>query len=306
MAGVIDAKDENARRGLPLAERIDPAARGTLKVRERAGLQIIEARLPGPFRAMFTTRLGGVSSGPFSALNLDIRSEDDPLCVQQNRAAVAAALADDSIESNSPRQEGSVVDVRARKAEPRFRLVSPAQVHGTRVVGAAEYVAAQEPASAQTQPCDGLTLHPVLDEGLAPLLLFADCVPIILVGEVDMAVVHAGWRGMVGGIVQQAGYSMTGAPGLAIIGPSLGPCCFTVGSEVAEEFRHRFGPAVVKQDHVDLWAAAARALAEIGVSPARIVNPRLCTACNRDLFYSYRAEGPRTGRHGCAAWTVGA
>jgi copper oxidase (laccase) domain-containing protein len=144
----------------------------------------------------------------------------------------------------------------------------------------------------------------VLDRGLAALLLFADCVPIVLVGDVDMAVVHGGWRGILSGVIEQAGCAMTGPPALAVIGPSLGPCCFTVGDEVAEDFSRRFGSGVVNENRVDLWASASAALRELGLAPSRIVNPRLCTACNRDLFYSYRAEGPETGRHGCAAWTV--
>jgi polyphenol oxidase len=54
---------------------------------------------------------------------------------------------------------------------------------------------------------------------------------------------------------------------------------------------------------VDLWAAVERAAGELGISPDRVINPRLCTACHTDLFYSYRKEGPVTGRHGCIAWT---
>jgi hypothetical protein len=55
---------------------------------------------------------------------------------------------------------------------------------------------------------------------------------------------------------------------------------------------------------VDLWAAAARAVAEMGVGDDQIVNPRLCTACNTDFFYSYRREGPVTGRQGCVGWAA--
>ena len=55
---------------------------------------------------------------------------------------------------------------------------------------------------------------------------------------------------------------------------------------------------------VDLWEAATRALGEVGVPRGGVLNPRLCTVCNNDLFYSYRAEGPVTGRHGCVAWAA--
>ena len=239
---------------------------------------MLEPRLPRPFRAFFTTRLGGGSTASFASLNLDPRSADDPAAVAGNRDRLA-------------RDTGR-------------RLVSPRQVHGLRVVGAAEYVAGPE-----GTPCDGLTLNPMLDGELAAVLLFADCVPLVLCGEVDMAVAHGGWRGILGGIVERAGMAMTGPPGAAVIGPSIGPCCFTVGPEVAEAFAERFGHDVVLAPgpsggplRVDLWEAATRALVEVGVPRDGVANPRLCTVCNSDIFYSYRLEGPITGRHGCVAW----
>jgi len=110
-------------------------------------------------------------------------------------------------------------------------------------------------------------------------------------------------------VVQQAGAAMTGPPGAAVIGPSIGPCCFTVGQDVADLFAERFGPGVALEPkepgaspRVDLWEAATRALEEMRVPRAGVLNPRLCTVCNHDLFYSYRLEGPVTGRHGCVAW----
>jgi copper oxidase (laccase) domain-containing protein len=249
-------------------------------VRELGGIPALEAILPGPFRVLFTTRVGGESTGVFSSLNLDPRSEDDPGNVAGNRAKLASALG--------------------------RRLVSPVQAHGLRVVGTAEY--AEGPTDS---PCDGLTLHPEIDKGLAALLLFADCVPVVLCGEVDMAVAHGGWRGILGGIVQQAARAMMGPPGTAVIGPSIGPCCFSVGEEVALLFAARFGPGVVIEPpegggppRVDLWAATTKALTELGIRREQIVNPRLCSACALDLFYSYRKEGPITGRQGCVAWTA--
>ena len=252
-------------------------------VREIDGIPLLEARLPGPFRTVFTTRLGGESSGFFTSLNLDPRSDDDPAVVAGNRARVGAVL---------DRQ-----------------VVSPAQAHVLRVVGAAEYL--EEPSGS---PCDGLTIHPEIDRGLAALLLFADCVPVVLCGEVDMAVIHGGWRGLLGGIVQQGGRAMMGPPATAVIGPSIGPCCFTVEEHVASAFAARFGPEVVigptdrvggdgASLRVDLWAAVTRALTELSIRRDQVVNPRLCTVCNPDLFYSYRKD-PVTGRQGCAGWVA--
>ncbi len=273
MTGTEDGRGLN----LPLAERIDPGARSRLAVREIDGLPVIEAALPGPFRALFTTRLGGESSGPFASLNLSPFSEDDPVLVGRNRARLESVV--------------------------KRHLVSPRQEHGLRVAGAAEYI--QQPPDT---PCDGLTIHGEIDKGLAALLLFADCVPVVLCGEMDLAVAHGGWRGILGGIVQQAGRALMGAPGTAIIGPSIGPCCFTVEEEVADAFAARFGGEVVTAHdgvkHVDLWAATAIALREVSIHPSQIVNPRLCTVCNNDLFFSYRLEGPVTGRQGCVAWAA--
>ena len=192
-----------------------------------------------------------------------------------------------------------------------YHLVSPEQVHGLRVVGVSEYAsdsAQMTDPGRLGAPCDGLTLHPELDRGLAPLLLFADCLPIVLVGEVDVAVVHGGWRGILGGIVHEGARAMTGPPGSAVIGPSIGPCCFTVDEEVAQAFSRRFGAEVVKRSEMGRGWICGRptevALAESGVGPHQVVNPRLCTVCNRDLFFSYRGDGPVTGRQGCVAWTV--
>jgi copper oxidase (laccase) domain-containing protein len=180
------------------------------------------------------------------------------------------------------------------------------------VVGASEYVQAADGKDAEPEPCDGLTLHPLIDRELAAVLLFADCVPLVLCGDVDMAVAHGGWRGLLGGIVPQAATAMIGPPGSAVVGPSIGPCCFTVGREVADAFIARFGPGVVvepddpkepdRPPRVDLWEAATLALIEIGVPRDKVLNPRLCTVCNNDFFYSYRVEGPVTGRHGCVGW----
>ncbi len=265
-----------------LAERIAPEARPRFVVRTIGDTPALEPRLPRPFRVLFTTRLGGASKGSYSSFNLDPRSADSPAAVARNRERLA-------------RETGR-------------RLVSPMQVHGLRVVGASEYADEPEPT-----PCDGLTLNSSLDHELAAVLLFADCVPLVLCGEVDLAVAHGGWRGILGGIVQQAGAAMTSPPGSAVIGPSIGPCCFTVGDEVADAFSQRFGPGVLVaprapggSPRIDLWEAATTALGEVGVPRGGVVNPRLCTVCNRDLFYSYRLEGPVTGRHACVAWASAA
>jgi YfiH family protein len=260
-----------------IERRIDSAASRHFVAGVLAATPVLEVQLPHPFHACFTTRLGGSSEGPFFSMNLNPRSEDKPEVVAHNRDLLGSAIG--------------------------RRLVSPLQTHGLRVAGAADYI--QRPPDTA---CDGLSLHADIDRGLAALLLFADCVPVVFCGEVDMAVVHAGWRGVLGGVVQQGGRAMIGAPATAIIGPSIGPCCFGVDPEVADAFAARFGRQVVlgAQDapRVDLWEAVTVAATELGVPRGQVVNPRICTVCNTDLFYSYRKEGPVTGRHGCLAWVA--
>ncbi len=281
-----------------LKERIDREARTRLIALEIDRVPLIQAELPGVFRAIFTTRHGGRSGGAYASLNLDPRSPDDPLAVEANRAHVAGVL---NIISPPVEAGDSPGDSQGR---PGFKLVSPRQEHGLRVMGAAEYVR-----HSAGEVCDGLTIHPLLDRTLGATLLFADCVPVVLAGEVDAALVHGGWRGILGGIIQQAARAMTGPPATAVIGPSIGPCCFTVGEEVAQAFAARYGVHVVRrlpgrEPRVDLWAAAQCALGEVDVPLERVTNPRLCTCCNTDLFYSYRREGPVTGRHCGVLWAV--
>lgn len=267
-----------------LAELMPPPAAAILRPVLAAGVPMLVGGLPGDVSLAFTTRMGGVSGDAFASLNLGLHTADHPRSVAENRGRLSAALAELS-------------------ASP-VELVSPRQVHGTRVAGTAEYRAeAGDRPFAERSGCDGLTLRPALDGGLAALLLFADCVPVVLASEVDVAVVHAGWRGLLAGVIQQAARSMIAPPGSAVIGPSIGPCCYQVSAEVAEGFTARYGGGLVGAGgRLDLWEASVRALAEVEVPPARVVNPRLCTADLPAYFYSYRRDGPRTGRQGVVAW----
>lgn len=257
-----------------------------------AGVPLVAVRLHDPFRAAFTTRWDGddmCSAAPFD-LSLSPPSLAGPETDRPARRPVG------------PGRERLRACLAGAGGAPPPTLVSPFQVHGVRVSGVTEYAG-----GSQAEPCDGLTFQPPLDRGLAALLLFADCVPVLLVGEVDAALVHGGWRGLLAGIVQQGGATMTAPPGLAVVGPSIGPCCYRVGEEVAREFSARYGDAVVRPGpRLDLWEVAAIAAGEVGVPRAQVVNPRLCTCCNSDLFFSYRADGPATGRHGACLWSVAA
>lgn len=264
-----------------LEQRIDPAARDRFVVADSSSVPLLIAKTPDRFVVAFTTSLpvdvAGAARAPF-----DLRVDrGTPLHTRgdANRSRLRAALA--ALTNTSPPT-----------------LVSPTQVHGVRVVGAAEYASGQ-----QDPACDGLTVQPHLDRGLAALLLFADCVPVVLLGEVDGAVVHGGWKGLLGGVVQQGAAAMTAPPGLAVIGPSIGPCCYEVSGDLAHEFEARYGEGVVHPGRrLDLWEVATRAAGEVGVPRERVVNPRLCTMCNRDFFFSHRADPAGAGRHGALLW----
>jgi hypothetical protein len=230
--------------------------------REKDGVRWLEARLGGA-RAAFSTRLGGVSEPPFDSLNLGILTEDDPGAVAENRRRLARAL------GREPEQ-----------------IVFALQVHGTRLI---EHPAVDPPTEA-----DG---HLVREPGLAPLVFVADCLPVALYGPGGLALVHAGWRGLAGGIVGAAAEAV-GATGAAI-GPGIGPCCYEVGEEVLDAFAGLDG-GVAAGRMLDLPEAARRLLAAAGVE--RVEDAGLCTSCEPELFFSHRRDRGRTGRQAGIAW----
>jgi YfiH family protein len=140
-----------------------------------------------------------------------------------------------------------------------------------------------------------------------PLAVFtADCVALIVADPAAPAlgVAHAGWRGTVRGVAGQLVRALIERAGArperlrAAIGPSIGPCCYEVDAPVVEPLRAAFPeawarwvrPGAPGRWWLDLWAANAAQLRAAGVGGA-IENPRLCTGCRRDLFFSYRREG---------------
>jgi hypothetical protein len=141
-----------------------------------------------------------------------------------------------------------------------------------------------------------------------PLAIFtADCLAVVLADPECrvLAVAHAGWRGTVTGLLGHlvallvSRFGVRPAHLLAAIGPSIGPCCYEVDEPVTGPLRAAFPREWARwaRPHgpgrwwLDLWQANADQLAAAGVRPEAIVNPRLCTSCRRDLFFSYRREG---------------
>ena len=136
--------------------------------------------------------------------------------------------------------------------------------------------------------------------GLAPLVLTADCLPIALIADGAVATVHAGWRGLAGGVVEEGVRAVRELAGdaevRAAIGPGAGGCCYEVGAEVHAAFGR---PAV--RAKIDLKAIAVEHLTAAGVTQVHDVG--LCTICSDpELFFSHRRDGGLTGRQAGIAW----
>ncbi len=143
------------------------------------------------------------------------------------------------------------------------------------------------------------------DAGLALTLSTADCVPVLLVGPTHLAAAHAGWRGLANGVLAATVGRLPDPPETlsAWIGPSIGPCCYEVSPEVADEVARGAGESQVAiarrgpsgKPHLDLFAAAERQLRSLGIR--RISMLRNCTRCDEENLHSYRREGKGGGRN---------
>jgi YfiH family protein len=129
------------------------------------------------------------------------------------------------------------------------------------------------------------------------VLLAADCMP-IGIARADggrLAVLHAGWQGLLAGICE-AGARAVGGPAAAVIGPAAGACCYEVRDDVADPLRAAFGADVVRGGRADLWLCARRALEAAGVRRVDTVGE--CTICHPRRFFSHRRDRGHTGRQG--------
>jgi YfiH family protein len=210
--------------------------------------------LPGA-TALFTTRRGGVSEGPYESLNVGLLTDDDPALVAANRERVRA-------------QAGAA------------RLAQGRQVHGTRIAVDGEG-GAEADGQVTTQP------------GVAAIVLVADCLPVALAGPDAAGVVHAGWRGLAGGVLEAGVAAVGRGPVTAAIGPGIGPCCYEVGDDVRAVFAST-------QRTLDLKAVARARLQAAGVQEVRDCG--LCTACDARRFFSHRRDRGVTGRQAGLAW----
>lgn len=234
-------------------------------------------------RVAFTERAGGFSVTPFDSLNLGEYVDDDAAVVQGNRTKLLAAL-----------------------GFPDAQLVSPRQVHGTDAV---IWRYANEIDSVRQAAQQGADALVVQDVQCAALLVFADCMPVILVAPNGaFAVAHAGWRGAYGHIpvrtlLTLCEYSCC-QPGECnvYIGPYIHAECFEVSHDLMQRFSIAFGEDCAPDArHVDLGRAVRSDLEHAGVHAERIADVGICTSCNTNEFFSYRAQQGICGRHGALA-----
>jgi YfiH family protein len=233
---------------------------------------MIEVALPGG-RVAFSTRVGGVSEGPYESLNLGILTDDDQARVEQNRALAARELG----------------------LQPE-RIAMGWQVHGAdiREWDAPPDGGGYASPGAALERVDGHATG-LSDVGL--LVLVADCLPVALVAPGRVAMLHCGWRPLAAGIVEKALASFDEPPAAAI-GPGIGRCCYEVGEEVLAEFADLDGVADGRM--LDLRMVVRRKLEAGGVKAIEDVD--LCTSCRPDLFFSHRRDKGVTGRQGGFAW----
>lgn len=208
----------------------------------------------------FTARLGGVSRAPYDTLNLAVRVGDERADVMENRRRAAGAAGFDS-----------------------DRLALALQVHAADVLDVAP---GETGVLGEADGLFGAAPGPVL------AILAADCAPVALWGSRGVAIVHAGWRGLVAGVVAK-GVERVGEVHAAWVGPSIHACCYEVGPEVVDAFEAAELP-VHDDRHVDPGRAAGAALRDAGVAAVAVSD--VCTCCDR-RFFSYRRDGV-TGRHG--------
>lgn len=240
--------------------------------------------------AVVSTRFGGVSHAGFASLNLALHVQDDANAVLENRRRFAHSLGVNLSD-----------------------FVTMRQIHGARVLhvnekerglGALVY-------DEHVPEADAM----ITDVPQLPLMIFvADCVPILFYDPQHHAIglAHAGWKGTAKCIAQKTVQAMQKAFGTrpealcAALGPSIGPCCFTVHEDVATVFRKNF-PACSQAVHVvpvdkslqvNLWAVNRWQLEECGLLSRNIENAEVCTVCNHEVFFSYRASQGKAGRMG--------
>jgi len=235
-----------------------------------------------------SSRLGGSSRFPFTSLNLGLHTGDEDKQVIANRQLFCKGV-------------GIVAE----------DIVTGEQTHTDRVlVVTKEHIGKGAKIYSEAIKATDALITNVPDIPL--MLFFADCVPVLIVDPVHKAIgiAHAGWKGTMAKIAQKTILAMQTHFGtnpqqcLVGIGPSIGPCCYEVDDVVINRLKGQFEnwEELVRPNgekwHLDLWQTNRLQLEQIDVQNKNIVVSKVCTACNKELFFSYRAENGCTGRIG--------
>src|SRR5215211_1467222 len=250
------AANQGVSRDRPLLERVDP---GVTRAAESGAVYIAPDPEPEGAKVWFFTRLGGISEEPYDSLNVSKKVGDDPASVEENLSVIREAMG--GRPSAWVRQVAGDGVVR---------------VSGAGFAGEADALLTSE-------------------ENLCLSVAVADCVPVALVGERGVGMVHSGGRGTLSGVAGKAVRELGEAAVRAYLGPCIRRCCYEVSEELAEEFARKFGREVVSGRHLSLPAAIRADLEKSGVG--EIHDLGLCAGCRPDLFYSHRKQGPLTGRN---------
>lgn len=238
-------------------------------------------------RFLFTTRLGGVSVGPFAGLNLSLRVGDDPAAVAENRRRLAAVL----------------------PAPPKWLR----QVHGGRIICADEAAGATGTAGVggAMEIEEGWVGDGVLSfsPGVVCGVLTADCLPVLLRAKGDgVCAAHAGWRGLAAGVLENAYAALRARSDAAIaarIGPGISAARYPVGEEVRAALRRGrgddafFSPTGGGKFLADLKGWARRRLLELGAD--EVTTDPACACSDSARYFSARRDGT-TGRMAGLVW----
>ena len=235
----------------------------------------------------FSTRLGGVSEGCFSSLNLSFDRGDD-------RAAVAENF----------RRMGEALSVHCED------MVLSQQTHTTNI----RIVTDEDRGKGITRERDYTDIDGLITNvpGICLVTTYADCVPLYFLDPVKkvIALSHSGWRGTVGKIGKKTVELMHDKFGsdpadiLAAVGPSVCQDCYEVSADVTDRFREVFDRSVwdelfyEKSDgkyQLDLWKANEKIFLEAGIRKDHIAVTNVCTHCNSGILYSHRAMGDKRG-----------
>jgi YfiH family protein len=200
-----------------------------------------------------------------------------------------------SSRSGDGRELAQAARARLRADLGLHSLAHARQVHGSRVLRVEAREAAAEEAATDAE-ADGLASSA---PGVGLLAFTADCLPVALAGDGAVAMVHAGWRGLASGVLEEGVGALRALARdseiVAAIGPGAGACCYEVGEEV----HAAFGATPRVCGYIDLKALARERLRAAGVREVRDVG--VCTICD-ERFFSHRREGDRAGRQAGVAW----